>query len=609
MPYAKTTAKTPSRGGLSSNASTGTRGMAIFPPAYGVAFVDRLSFDGTIQKLSETSNTSSTKGGIENRIGLPDQLKSGIETLSGYAMDDVKVHRNSSKPAQLQALAYTQGTDVYVGPGQEKHLPHEAWHVVQQKQGRVKPTLQMQGETMNDDSALEREADVMGAKANALQQETNPEVKSYTPSLVAETCVQRKVGFEFQVRDSGAQWKHKPSGAKRRKFFNDHNTYYTNDKYEVANDGHELEMVTVAVEEDKTGRTTLGTQMDDIDDFLKNCRGSTLLENIADHDGSLRPTSKVTNFTGVGGKARYGNIELVQVGEMSAHPQATAGMTLETMFGMMRALLETDDPLAKDDAKPNREAKIAEYAAKAHYGHGREGGREKPRGRRSVSKRKQALIDALTKVDDIEGSDALKGFLTLVTTYVYGGQSAGKVLTYAKNVTAIMSRNDLGKVYALIPDDDRQWFEDKLKTDTSWFKDNLDWPDLTADLFKHGAREGWKDTAIGYAAKVAKSKFSIESWLKGIVAGKDKKLLGSGLVGFGSLTGLGIDIGKDEKTKAKRAGIITEFRALNDRVRKDDARFLSQDEWKEFALGFFDLLVVVSQGLDPKDDWNPITED
>ncbi|HAP61901.1 MAG TPA: hypothetical protein DCR93_21180, partial [Cytophagales bacterium] len=34
------------------------------------------------------------------------------------------------------------GTDIHLAPGQQKHLPHEAWHVVQQKQGRVKPTLQ-----------------------------------------------------------------------------------------------------------------------------------------------------------------------------------------------------------------------------------------------------------------------------------------------------------------------------------------------------------------------------------------------------------------------------------------------------------------------------------
>jgi hypothetical protein len=80
-------------------------------------------------------------------------------------MDDVRVHYNSPKPAQLQALAYTQGTDIHVAPGQEKHLPHEAWHVVQQKQGRVQPTMQLQGVNVNDNEGLEREADVMGGRA------------------------------------------------------------------------------------------------------------------------------------------------------------------------------------------------------------------------------------------------------------------------------------------------------------------------------------------------------------------------------------------------------------------------------------------------------------
>lgn len=101
-----------------------------------------------------------------NNSGLPQALKSGIENLSGMPMDDVKVHRNSNKPAQLKAHAYAQGTDIHLGPGQERHLPHEAWHVVQQKRGRVKPTLQMKsGIGINDDDGLEKEADVMGAKA------------------------------------------------------------------------------------------------------------------------------------------------------------------------------------------------------------------------------------------------------------------------------------------------------------------------------------------------------------------------------------------------------------------------------------------------------------
>lgn len=51
-----------------------------------------------------------------NHTGLPDNLKTGVENLSGFSMDDVRVHYNSSKPAQLQALAYTQGTDIHVAP-------------------------------------------------------------------------------------------------------------------------------------------------------------------------------------------------------------------------------------------------------------------------------------------------------------------------------------------------------------------------------------------------------------------------------------------------------------------------------------------------------------
>lgn len=102
----------------------------------------------------------------QNNTGLPDNLKSGIEGLSGFSMDDVQVFRNSDKPAQLQAHAYAQGSNIHVAPGQEQHLPHEVWHVVQQKQGRVRPTMQTKGGMkINNDAGLEQEADVMGQKA------------------------------------------------------------------------------------------------------------------------------------------------------------------------------------------------------------------------------------------------------------------------------------------------------------------------------------------------------------------------------------------------------------------------------------------------------------
>lgn len=100
-----------------------------------------------------------------NGTGLPGQLQAGIETLSGLSLDDVEVKYNSSEPARVNALATTQGKQIKLGPGQEQHLAHEAWHVVQQQQGRVPPTLQMNDQPVNDDASLEKEADTMGRLA------------------------------------------------------------------------------------------------------------------------------------------------------------------------------------------------------------------------------------------------------------------------------------------------------------------------------------------------------------------------------------------------------------------------------------------------------------
>jgi Domain of unknown function (DUF4157) len=127
-----------------------------------------------------------------NNTGLPDQLKSGVESLSGMSMDHVKVHYNSDKPAQLQAHAYAQGSEIHVAPGQERHLPHEAWHVVQQAQGRVKPTLQMNGgANVNDDVGLESEADLMGERALGTVQMRNER----SGGMLAATTPQRKSSY------------------------------------------------------------------------------------------------------------------------------------------------------------------------------------------------------------------------------------------------------------------------------------------------------------------------------------------------------------------------------------------------------------------------------
>lgn len=144
-----------------------------------------------------------------NNTGLPDQLKSGIEHLSGHSMDDVKVNYNSSKPAEVNAHAYAQGSEIHLANGQEKHLAHEAWHVVQQKELRVKPTTEVNGTKVNDNKSLESEADSMGQKSVALsknliqKKEVNllQESSSSNPSQVVSQLMAFQQ-FDYKVDQS-----------------------------------------------------------------------------------------------------------------------------------------------------------------------------------------------------------------------------------------------------------------------------------------------------------------------------------------------------------------------------------------------------------------------
>ncbi|WP_273567115.1 DUF4157 domain-containing protein [Maribacter halichondriae] len=119
-----------------------------------------------MEPRNKNTKTGKTK---KNKTGLPDHLKAGIENLSGYALDNVKIRSNSAKPAQHSAYAYAQGTDIHLVSGQEEHLPHEAWQVVEQKLGRVKPASHTKCKVnINDDLGLEKEADVIGQKAQLM---------------------------------------------------------------------------------------------------------------------------------------------------------------------------------------------------------------------------------------------------------------------------------------------------------------------------------------------------------------------------------------------------------------------------------------------------------
>ena len=130
-----------------------------------------------------------------NMTGIPIQMKLDFESGSGQSFEDVQVHYNSEKPARLGALAYTQGTQVYIGPGQERYLPHELGHVVQQKAGLVRPTRFENGLRFNDDPALERQADHIMEWGGVLPLSPRPE------AVIQRAPGPPGVGIELETHD------------------------------------------------------------------------------------------------------------------------------------------------------------------------------------------------------------------------------------------------------------------------------------------------------------------------------------------------------------------------------------------------------------------------
>ena len=121
-----------------------------------------------IRKEEESRNSAaggfSRTAGHGNHTGIPTQLKERVEQSTGMSLNDVRVHYNSILPAKLDALAYTKGNQVEISPGQERHLPHELGHVIQQKLGVVRANaVHSSGTLMNVDETLERQADEIGA--------------------------------------------------------------------------------------------------------------------------------------------------------------------------------------------------------------------------------------------------------------------------------------------------------------------------------------------------------------------------------------------------------------------------------------------------------------
>lgn len=119
----------------------------------------------SVNYQQEESSAQQQQGNKKkNNTGIPDRLKAVVEHFSGFSLDEVRVHYNSEKPAAVGALAYAEGLDIYIGPGQEQHLAHELWHVVQQMKGEVKETEKVNGKGINEEDRLEQQAEQASKK-------------------------------------------------------------------------------------------------------------------------------------------------------------------------------------------------------------------------------------------------------------------------------------------------------------------------------------------------------------------------------------------------------------------------------------------------------------
>jgi hypothetical protein len=121
---------------------------------------------------NNATEESMPKEKVVNKTNIPDELLEKMQQLSGFDLSDVRVHYNSKKPLEVGALAYAEGENIYIAAGQEEHLEHELWHVIQQKQGKVSATTEVNGQKVNDESNLEGEADKMGKEVK--QQKITP---------------------------------------------------------------------------------------------------------------------------------------------------------------------------------------------------------------------------------------------------------------------------------------------------------------------------------------------------------------------------------------------------------------------------------------------------
>ena len=135
--------------------------------------------------LSQLATMMNQSPQVQAQLKLSDEIQNGESVQRQMALASGINQSPTAQPLLAEEEA----------PAQREATPnrsHEACHIVQQKQGRVRPTMQMKGVRVNDDAGPEREADVM--RTNRVQEgEVHTSGGAPEPIQAKFTCF----GMEF----------------------------------------------------------------------------------------------------------------------------------------------------------------------------------------------------------------------------------------------------------------------------------------------------------------------------------------------------------------------------------------------------------------------------
>lgn len=418
--------------------------------------------------------------GPDGASGLPTRLQRGVEALSGLSMGDVRVHYGSSRPAEVGALAYAEGTRIHVGPGQERHLPHEAWHVVQQKQGRVRATRQAKDGGLNDDGHLEREATEMGARAMTLGAslggaagEAGGGGEGRGPALstrgVATPVIQRKIGFEFQTVGKG-----NPKVARIDSVNSSGEYAVTRERSheatlvakdvtkpspgKVEGDMGDLELITGAHEENEEGRRALRADVNDLVRWISDIDSRSTTAAVTETNKTTTGDKRTRRFALATVEGVDGMILNANKFTTRASVQATVGVKLDKLHDLL--LMQ---------AKGRGKVKFTPTDDAPTISLGWRGG-DKVQGYATTMLTKVASWIAGKEGDDKAGQyGKLKGLLSLLAmTFAQAKYNVDEGITkpLLKDSMPFMHRTHLSHAWAKLSDEEKELLRG-LKDDAS----------------------------------------------------------------------------------------------------------------------------------------------